>query len=118
LTQSFFFLFSRQYNALGGAAVLSFLARDKTVIAVTENATNMRVTAADLYQQDVGFADASASSTFPAHSFVPLHQPQQRGRVIAARSYAEAAGFVLAIKNGILFDALTPHVSPTVVSNL
>ncbi len=69
------------FNALGGPAVLSFLARGTLVIAVTDNQTTMKVAKDDL---PVAYRD----------------------QVVIARSYAEAAGLLTAHKRGILFDSL------------
>lgn len=77
-----------QFNALGGPGVLSLLDRGKLIIAVRENETSMSVSRASL----------------------PLKYQHQ---VIEARSYAEAAGLLVAHKAGILHAALTTHV-PTV----
>lgn len=69
-------------NAMGGPAVLSFLARETLVICVEENETAMLVDEEGL-----------------RGSF--------NGKVIIARSYFEAAGMIAAHKAGILFSAVS-----------
>ena len=76
-------------SALGGSAVLSFSSRGTLIIAVEENTSAMQ---------------AEAASLGPGAS-----------RVVHARSYAEAAGFVLAHKEGLLLDSLTSKVAPLVM---
>ncbi|KAJ1438520.1 hypothetical protein B484DRAFT_324040 [Ochromonadaceae sp. CCMP2298] len=77
------------YDALGGAAVLSLLGRGCTLIAVQENTTAMQ------------------------------GQGNQRpGRILVARSYAEAAGLVVALRAGILPCALTADVPRLPITRL
>jgi hypothetical protein len=102
-----------QWNALGGAAVLAFLARGKTVIAVQDNTTTMRVTGTDLLQS--GGGSSSKGSSCAEQSKTSQGKP---GRVVLARSYAEAAGMIAALKEGILLDAITPFVPPISVTAL
>jgi hypothetical protein len=73
-------------SALGGGSVLSFLSRGALVIAVEENTSVMQAEAATL---------GPGAST-----------------VVHARSYAEAAGLIMAHKEGLLFDSLTAKVPP------
>ena len=80
-----------QASALGGPAVLQFLSRGVLVVAGEDNETCMQ-------------ADAAALGV--------------QGRVVLARSYAEAAGLLAAHKAGILFESLTSTVSPVIVTDL
>lgn len=75
-------------TALGGSAVLSLLARGTLVIAVEENESAMDVSSDKLLGATAG----------------------GRGGVVRARSYAEAAGIVMAHRNGILLESLTAKV--------
>lgn len=75
-------------SALGGPAVLSFLERGALVIAVEENTSSM---------------DASASTLFDPSS-------ESARNIVSVRSYAEAAGTVMAHKEGILLESLTSRV--------
>eukprot|EP00595_Chromulina_sp_UTEXLB2642_P000920 CAMPEP_0196762016 /NCGR_PEP_ID=MMETSP1095-20130614/1348_1 /TAXON_ID=96789 ORGANISM="Chromulina nebulosa, Strain UTEXLB2642" /NCGR_SAMPLE_ID=MMETSP1095 /ASSEMBLY_ACC=CAM_ASM_000446 /LENGTH=314 /DNA_ID=CAMNT_0042112231 /DNA_START=211 /DNA_END=1152 /DNA_ORIENTATION=- len=68
-------------DALGGPAVLSFISQNKLIIAIDENQTSMLVKPIDL-------------------------SIQSKGNIVIARSYAEAAGFIVAHKEGILFESL------------
>mmetsp|Transcript_4210 Transcript_4210/g.5789 ORF Transcript_4210/g.5789 Transcript_4210/m.5789 type:complete len:192 (-) Transcript_4210:34-609(-) len=85
------------YNALGGPAVLSFLARGVLVIAVQENETSMKVDRDGLLGQQGVLGG---------------------GRVALARSYAEAAGLLAAHRAGISFESLTAKVEPVRVIEL
>ena len=76
-------------SALGGPAVLSFLERGALVIAVEENTSSMHASASTLF-------DPSSESV---------------KNIISVRSYAEAAGTVMAHKEGILLESLTSRVS-------
>lgn len=106
--------------------MLSFLAKGKTVIAVTENETSMRVTAAALQKQQVTSPHQKYFFSFnkrnlPSFLLFFLPFPMQglsQGKIITARSYAEAAGLVLALKNGILLESLAAHVDKMPVSFL
>ncbi len=64
------------YNCLGGVPVLAALEKDIPIIAVEENSTVLNVTA-----ESLGIGD----------------------KVIKANNYKEAAGLLLAMKNGIYF---------------
>lgn len=66
---------------------MALMAKGKKVIAVEENASEMRVSPLDL----------------------PKHL---RTRIIRAHSYAEAAGLVVALREGIWLPSLSSAVSP------
>lgn len=83
---------SHKADALGGPAVLAFLSRGTLVIAVEENQTSMRVSADTL-----------------------LGNTPRRGTVVHAKSYAEAAGIIVAHKAGILLESITNYVSPLTI---
>ena len=70
------------------------------IIAVTDNMTSMDVT-----PQSVGINGNSLLE-------------QYQGQIIIARSYAEATGFIVAHKAGILFESITSKVSPIQVQYL
>jgi hypothetical protein len=71
---------------MGGPAVLSLLDAGALIVAVDENKTVMDVSPPD------------------------LQNSYSKGQVVYARSYAEAAGLLLAHRHGILFEALSTHV--------
>jgi len=73
--------------------VLSFLGQGKLVIAVMDNHTAMEVT-----HEHLG--------------------AQYQGQIITARSYAEAVGFIVAHKAGILLDAISSTVRPIQVERM
>lgn len=77
-------------SALGGPAVLALLARGKLVVAVTDNASAMRM----------------SSEQLPA---------RYAGQVLCARSYAEAAGMIAADRLGVLQASTTSEVPPLAV---
>jgi hypothetical protein len=85
------------HSALGGSAVLSFLARGALVVAVQDNDSAMDVTAAGL---GLGLSTTINSSS------------RGQGQVVTARSYMEAAGIVMAHRQGIYLPALGPTVAP------
>lgn len=62
------------------------------ILAVKENQTSMKVDKSSLL------------------NFLPKEQAE-RAKIIEVQSYAEAAGYLLAMKEGILFESLTSHVS-------
>jgi hypothetical protein len=72
------------------------------VVAVGDNETVMRVGARDLVPRG------------------DTHGEAWRGleNVVRARSYAEAAGILLAHRHGILLEAITPVVSPMPITRL
>lgn len=103
--------------------MLAFLARGVPVIAVHDNHTTMRVSAADLQQplsdqhQRIDrfmVSDASAMSNIAENKGAN----SSMGQIIHARSYAEAAGIIVALKNGILVKSTMPHVPPTAITAL
>jgi hypothetical protein len=91
------------HDALGSPAVFAFLERNmrsssvkkkKTlIIAVEENQTSMNVTRASF-------------------------SPEEQQYILPVKSYAEAAGWLLADKTGILPSSLTPRVPGVRVSEL
>lgn len=81
-------------DALGGPAVLSFLDRGALIIAVEENTTVM-----DVSEQHLVSSSA-------------------KGRIVRVRSYAEAAGILVAHREGILFDSLTSSVNTIPITHL
>ena len=88
--------YAKKINALGGPAVLSFLASGRTlIIAVEENTTVMDVTCESLLLSSIA-----------------------RGNVVKARSYAEAAGLLAAHRHGILFESLTDSVRGVPITRL
>jgi hypothetical protein len=74
--------------------VLSFLAQGKLIVAVDENETAMRVDADE------------------------MKAICRNGNIIRVRSYAEAAGILVAHKEGIYFESITKNVSKLKVINL
>ena len=80
-------------SALGGSAVLSFIALGKLVIAIEENNTCMKTTMADLNLQ---------SST----------------NIIPVRSYFEAVGVLAAHKAGINLQSISSQLDPVPVTFL
>ena len=89
---------------MGGPAVLSFLSKkDVLIIAVTENETYMNVTKDNLFKND----SISHNSN---NNNVNNNDNSSVSNIIVVRSYAEAAGYLLAHKNGILFDSITNYV--------
>lgn len=87
--------YAKKINALGGPAVLSFLASGRAlIIAVEENTTVMDVT------------------------YESLLSSIARGNVVKARSYAEAAGLLAAHRHGILFESLTDSVRGVPITRL
>ena len=76
--------------------MLSFIEQGTLIIAVEENSSVMRVSREDLIKSGAG----------------------EENKIVIARSYAEAAGLVLAHKQGILFESLTSKVSKTAVKYL
>ena len=102
-------------NALGGPAVLAFLAQGVLIIAVQENATSMRVTAESLYPSST----PSGSSDNSIHNSSSCNKScSKRGNIVIARSYAEAAGLLAAHKAGILLQSITSQVDPLSVTEL
>ena len=99
-------------NALGGPAVLAFLAQGALVIAVQENETSMRVTAESLY------ASSSDNSIHSSVSKSGSKSDSKGGNIVIARSYAEAAGLLAAHKAGILLQSITSRVDPLSVTEL
>ena len=102
-------------NALGGPAVLAFLAQGALVIAVEENETSMRVTAESLYPSSTP-SDSSSNSIHNSSS--GNKSCSKRGNIVIARSYAEAAGLLAAHKAGILLQSITSRVDPLSVTEL
>ncbi len=91
---------------MGGAAALAFLARGTLVVAVTDNKTAMKVTSDELFGQ---LTNSTVSS-----GDVPAFKPN----VVVVRSYAEAAGILVAHKSGILFESITSHVKSISITEL
>ena len=100
-------------NALGGPAVLAFLAQGALIIAVQENETSMRVTAESLYPSSTP-SDSCDNSIHSSGS----KRGSKRGNIVIARSYAEAAGLLAAHKAGILLQSITGRVDPLSVTEL
>ena len=73
--------------------MLSFAERGALIVAVEENSSVMNVSRSDLLRLGIGNND----------------------QIIVARSYAEAAGLMMAHKRGILLESLTSKVSKTPV---
>lgn len=69
-------------NALGGPAVLSWIAQGKLVIAVQDNETSMKVSPNDLSH----------------HNIYP--------NIVTVHSYAEAVGILTAHREGILLESM------------
>lgn len=82
-------------DALGGSAVLSFIASGKLIVAVEDNKTCMKASMVEL--------KLSASSN---------------SNIVFARSYAEAAGILAAHKAGILLQSITSNVEPVPITFL
>ena len=74
---------------MGGSAVLSFISQNKLIIAVDENETAMKVSSVDF---------------------------NNKSNIIHVRSYAEAAGYLVAHKSGILFESITSKVSKLTIT--
>jgi len=106
-------------GALGGACVLALLARGVLVIAVKENSSTMKCTGPDLV-----VTSSSSSSSFPSLTHTREWGGQGievgvgGGRVVVARSYAEAAGIMAAHKAGILLESISSLVDPVQVTEL
>ena len=103
-------------NALGGPAVLAFLAQGVLIIAVQENATSMRVTAESLYPSST--PSDSNDNSIHSSSGNNMHSANKSGNIVIARSYAEAAGLLAAHKAGILLQSITSQVDPLSVTEL
>jgi hypothetical protein len=103
--------------------VLAFLSRGKTVIAVQDNTTAMQVTGTALLHSDKHTGRVSGGERDSARGAVSSGEASVTrkgsiGRVLQARSYAEAAGLIAAMKAGILLDAISPCVPPIPVTSL
>lgn len=79
-------------DALGGSAVLSFIALGKLIVAVEDNKTCMKASLTEL----------KISSK----------------NIVVARSYAEAAGILAAHKAGILLESITNNVESVPITFL
>lgn len=96
------------------------------VIAVKDNTTTMRVTADDLLRQynkkqndddnnSIG-EDNHVGSI--ASSNINENYCSSNARIVVARSYAEAAGLIVAHRAGILLESITPTVNPISITEL
>ena len=79
--------------------MLAFISQGTLIIAVRSNKTYMRASAEDL---------------FPERAEV--HEKSQR--IVYAHSYAEAAGFLVAHRAGILFKSVSEEVNSLCVTEL
>lgn len=68
--------------------MLHFISQGKLIIAVEDNVTSMKVKSQDLFLKN-------------------------NDQIITVKSYAEAAGYLLAFREGILFSSISPKV-PTI----
>jgi hypothetical protein len=91
-------------NALNGPAIRAMFERRKLVIAVRENLTCLNVTPFDV---PVNIVEIGADGRFIRHE---CETCTERPWLLSVRSYAEAAGYLAAHREGILSDALTPSV--------
>lgn len=87
--------------------MLQFVAQGVPVIAVQDNHTSMRVTAQHLQLEPLQQPTSDEN-----------YQSRKTGRILQARSYAEAAGLVVALRHGILLESCTAYVPPVAVTEL
>ena len=103
-------------TALGGPAVLALAARGVLVVAVEENTSSMQTPVEALLGLGVGVGNGGVALKKEG-GVGPLVSGLQtyvwgKSKVVVARSYAEAAGILVAHKNGILLESLSASVSP------
>jgi hypothetical protein len=109
-----------QYNALGGPAVLSFLGRHYRNCSSDGDVDLDPSMAGDISLVDsdapliIAVEDTKTTMNVTANSF----PPQYWKHILKVRSYAEAAGYIAAHKEGIQFESLTNHVQEVPILEL
>jgi hypothetical protein len=91
-------------NALSSPAVQATLQRGKLVVAVKENTTCLNGSPWDF---PVNVLEVRDDGALTRHQRVASDEAPW---VLWVRSYAEAAGYLVAHREGVLFDAITPAV--------
>ncbi|KAK4533902.1 hypothetical protein CCYA_CCYA20G4784 [Cyanidiococcus yangmingshanensis] len=93
-------------NALNGPAVQAMLKHRALVIAVRENVTCLNATPLQL---PVNVLEIGPNGRFIQHE---RDARAETPWILWVRSYAEAAGYLVAHREGLLFDTLSPSVPP------